>query len=73
MSGDIKLSLADVLPPDLVGKSSTYRELYALHQLVLKNLSAFRGKRVRFLMDSAAAVRNMYNQGGKIPELIALY
>ena len=62
VSGNTKISLEDTLPSDLIGTSSTLRELYALHQLVIRNLDAFQGKRVRFFMDSTAAVRNMYSE-----------
>lgn len=56
---------AGVLPPNIIGESSTYtkRELYAMRKIALKLLHILKHKKVRFIMDSKSAVRNLYNQG----------
>ena len=64
---------AGVLPPDLIGLSSTHRELYGLHRVTVRFKEKLRNKKVRFNMDSSSSVRNMYNQGGTIPELREAY
>ena len=64
---------SEPLPDHLIGTSSTHRELFALLRFAQENASLLRNRRVKFRMDSAAAVRNLYNQGGKIPDLIAIH
>ena len=57
----------------IVGKSSCFRELFGVARVAEAFVEHLRGRKVRFVMDAAAAVRNMCNQGGKVPELIELY
>ena len=47
------------LPADLVGTSSTRRELYGLRKVALRLGENLREKKVLFLMDSRAGVQNM--------------
>ena len=58
-----------ILPPELIGTSSTRRELYGMRKVTLRLGDSLRGKKVLFLMDSRAGVQNMPNQGGTIREL----
>ena len=64
---------AGVLPAEIIGLSSTHRELYGLHRVTVRFKEKLKGKKVRFNMDSHSSVRNMYNQGGSIPELREAY
>ena len=61
------------LPRQEIGRSSTRRELVGLLQLVSTEtiLSQIRGKRIRVLMDSLPALRNLINGGGPKEELTA--
>jgi len=58
---------------EIVGKSSCFRELFGVARVAEDFVDHLRGRKVRFLMDADAAVRNMTNQGGKVPELIEMY
>ena len=58
-----------VLPPELIGTSSTRR----VRKTAIALGEQIRGKRVLFHMDSRASVFNMLNQGGNIRELNASY
>ena len=62
-----------VLPPELIGASSTRRELYAIRKTAIALGDRIRGKRVLFHVDSRASVFNMLNQGGSIRELNTAY
>ena len=64
---------AGVLPSELIGTSSTRRELYAIRKTAIALGDRIRGKRVLFHVDSRASVFNMLNQGGSIRELNAAY
>lgn len=65
------LQVRGLLDVSLIGSSSTRRELTGLssfvsHPLVLPLI---RGKKVRFTMDSKAALANLINGGGPVPAL----
>ena len=64
-----KAEHASILPSELIGTSSTRRELYGLRKVALRLGESLRGKKVLFLLDSRAGVHNMLNQGGSIREL----
>ena len=72
MAGEEKEHHA-ALPADLIGSSSTRRELYAHRKVAMRLGENLRGKKVLFLMDSRAGVQNMLNQGGSIRELNQSY
>lgn len=57
------------LPTELIGKSSTLRELRGLRLAAEQLASKFTGSRLRVEMDSNPAVRNLINGGGPVPEL----
>jgi hypothetical protein len=60
---------ATALPAELIGSSSTRRELYALRKVALALRDVIRGKKVVFHMDSRPGVQNMLNQGGSKRDL----
>ena len=64
---------AGVLPSELIGTSSTRRELYGIRKTAIALGERIRGKRVLFHVDSRASVFNMLNQGGSVRELNAAY
>ncbi len=68
-TSDSKQEYATALPEELVGSSSTRRELYGLRKVALALGDAIRGKKVLFHMDSRAGVQNMLNQGGSKRDL----
>lgn len=59
------------LPVELIGKSSTVRELRGLRLAAADLASKLSGKQLRVQMDSFPAVRNLINGGGPVPELCA--
>jgi hypothetical protein len=61
--------VAGVLPTYLIGTSSTRRELAGLLLASEQLQGDLSGKRVRFQMDSFAAVRNLMNGGGPKADL----
>ena len=68
-----RLEHAGALPPELVGRSSTCREFYALLRTAGSFRGSLKGKKVLFAMDSQPLVHCLYNEGGKVPELIELF
>ena len=57
------------LPLELLGTSSTRREIFGMHACAQRFVRDLRGKHVKFWLDSKAAMYNMRNQGGKVREL----
>ena len=68
-TSDAKQEYATALPEQLIGSSSTRRELYGLRKFALALGQVIRGKKVLFHMDSRAGVQNMLNQGGSKRDL----
>ena len=68
-----RLEHAGALPPELVGRSSTCREFYALLRTADSFRDSLKGKKVLFAMDSQPLVHCLYNEGGKVPELVELF
>ncbi len=66
---DAKQEYSTALPEELIGSSSTRRELYALRKVALALGDVIRGKKVLFHMDSRPGVQNMLNQGGSKRDL----
>lgn len=62
---------AGPLPSAAIGLSSTKRELIGLRLAAASIIHRLRGKRVRFEMDSMAAVRNLVKGGGPKPDLVS--
>ena len=60
------VQIAGTLPTDLIGSSSTLRELYGLRQVTTRLESLLSNKRVRFIMDSQPAVANLTKGGGPV-------
>jgi hypothetical protein len=56
-----------------ISRSSTRRELSALMQVASTPsiLEQIKGKRIRVIMDSVPALRNLIKGGGPVPELCA--
>jgi hypothetical protein len=67
IEGQATRDISSPLPACLVGRSSCHREIFAVHQLALHNLDLLSNKKVLFHLDSNAAARNFYNEGGEIP------
>ena len=59
------------LPVDVLGTSSTRRELVGLRLVALDLVRTLRGRRVTIHMDSSAAIRNLINGGGGKSDLAA--
>ncbi len=57
------------LPLDVLGPSSTRRELRGLRLLGASMMHALRDRRVTFFLDSFTAVRNLIKGGGPKPDL----
>jgi hypothetical protein len=57
------------LPMHALGTSSTKRELIALRLAVKKLLPHLKGKKVKVMMDSAPAIRNLIKGGGPVDNL----
>ena len=57
----------------MIGKSSTFREFFALLRVTETFGDHLRGRKVLFVMDSQPLVRCLYNEGGKNEELTELY
>jgi hypothetical protein len=70
-TSDAKQEFATALPEELIGSSSTRRELYGLRKVALALGDVIRGKKVLFHMDSRPGVQNMLNQGGSKRDLNA--
>lgn len=62
-------ALALALPDELIGTSSTQRELHAALQVVSRWGAGATGRAVRLCMDSFAATRNLIKGGGPVPAL----
>jgi hypothetical protein len=62
-------SVDGMLPDALFGTSSTLREMEAVRFVMCALESELRGKRVRFVLDSTAAVANFTKGGGPVVEL----
>jgi hypothetical protein len=60
------------IPPRWVGRSSTAREMAALQCAAEAFLPQLTDRRVRVVMDSFAAVRNLTKEGGPVRDLCAL-
>lgn len=59
------------LPLEVIGSSSTLRELRGLRLAAVELEKHLVGKRLRVEMDSFAAIRNLINGGGPVAELCA--
>ncbi len=68
--GDMRL--AEPLPAELIGKSSTLRELYGVLRAVQVWGGDMKGQHVRIVMDSLPAARNLIKGGGQVTELCGL-
>jgi hypothetical protein len=62
-----------MLPREEIQRSSTRRELVALLKVARSPaiLGQIRGRRIRVIMDSVPALRNLIKGGGPVPELCA--
>jgi len=58
-----------VLPEDMMGESSTAREISGLMAAAEQQKRYLQGKRVRFVMDSYPAMRNLTRGGGPVEQL----
>ena len=58
-----------MLPQSVLGQSSTAREITAIVEAAQALTADLKGRRVRFMMDSYPAFRNLINGGGPVAEL----
>jgi hypothetical protein len=58
-----------VLPEEMMGESSTAREIAGLMAAAEQQKDKLRGRRVRFVMDSYPAMRNLIRGGGPVEQL----
>jgi hypothetical protein len=58
-----------VLADSMLGESSTAREISGLMAAAAQQVQRLRGKRVRFVMDSYPAMRNLTRGGGPVAQL----
>jgi hypothetical protein len=58
-----------MLPLHIIGTSSTLREMTGLRLAVERWREELRGKKVRFIMDSQPAIRNLMKGGGPVHNL----
>jgi hypothetical protein len=63
---------AAALPAELIGQSSTKRELYGLIETASAMVKSLQNRHVLIEMDSFAAIRNLVKGGGPKPELCDL-
>ena len=63
---------AKALPEELIGTSSTQRELFGALQVLKEWGAGAAGRSVRLCMDSFAATRNLLKGGGPVPQLCDL-
>ena len=65
-------SITIPLLADMIGRSSTARELFGVKEVVVKWAPLYAGRSVRLYLDSFAATRNLAKGGGPIPALTEL-
>lgn len=64
------VTLSEPLPTELIGQSSTARELFAVLRVLEVHGDALRGRVIRLYLDSFAAIRNLLKGGGPVPRLV---
>ena len=57
------------LSQDVIGQSSTHRELEGLKEAIKATSQHLQGRRVRVNMDSSCAIQNLVNGGGPVQQL----
>ena len=69
IDGPVTKSLQGPLPVEVLGQSSTAREVMAIIQGCMALTEELKGHRVQLMMDSYPAFRNLINGGGSVTEL----